>query len=312
MIFYKNYIVVFGVMMLSLKPFFATAQYQDSVAYDTVEVAPPVVDSSTDNNNYDNDEEDYAEKKEGHIYDSSEKFFNWKLYNEQPFALIDSLSLRKIPDSVIANLKKDDAFWYVKETQDFENMYVRLKNDPAFRDSLMKAKGFKSPDEEQKAVQIKQQGNPAWLDNLIWIIIIIVFAGAVVYFLSANKISLFAKNDKKIGEDDDDENTDDIFSIKYPELIRKALAEKNYRLAVRLHYLQTLKEMSDKNLIKYLPEYTNQHYLMQLAPTKYSAEFAAATRDYEYVWYGKFDINESIYESVRKDFTNLQSKVKYA
>lgn len=276
----------------------AAAQYSDTV------VEPPIVeDSSFQSVEYGDSDE------EKHIYDSSEYFFEWKSFAEQRFRY-DSFARRNIPDSVIQQFEKDDDFWYVNEAEDFRKLYLRFQSDPAFRDSLMKAKGFK---ENDKKVTVFESGaRPGWVDTVIWILVMLIVTGAVIYFLSANKISLFSKNDKRIMDENGEGEEEDLFNMKYPELIRKAVAEKNFRLAVRLHYLQTLTMLDEKKLIRYIPENTNQHYLMQLHGTKYFNEFATVTRDYEYVWYGNFALAETGYERVREDFINLQNKVKYA
>src|SRR5690606_33793225 len=45
------------------------------------------------------------------------------------------------------------------------------------------------------------------------------------------------------------ESLEDIHEIDFSEQIESAIASGNYRLAVRLHYLRTLKSLSDRNLI---------------------------------------------------------------
>ena len=289
-------------IVLLLSCSFSNAQYNDSVK------EPPPEDTAFTSDNYD-DADDYDDTDETHMYDSSEYYFDWKVYDQQHFRS-DSFARKTIPDSIISKFENDDDFWYINETQDFKNMYLRLQSDPAFRDSLMKARGF---DRQDKRVTVHEIGTrPEWLDTFIWILVIAIVIASVIYFLSTNKISFFSRSDKKIMGENENAEEEDFFTMKYPELIRRAVAEKNFRLAVRLHYLQTLKMMDEKKLIRYIPEHTNQHYLLQIQRTKYFDDFATVTRDYEYVWYGKFSLSEAGYQQVREDFTNLQNKVKYA
>src|SRR5690606_4231613 len=109
---------------------------------------------------------------------------------------------------------------------------------------------------------------------------------------------------KKVKEAEraDEEMPEDIFAINYQREIDKATAQRNYRLAVRLMFLRLLKSMSERNIIRYQQDKTNLDYLMQLHNTTYYKDFFRITRNYEYSWYGKFDVSEEAYRLIRKDF----------
>ena len=80
--------------------------------------------------------------------------------------------------------------------------------------------------------------------------------------------------------------TEDIFAINYQKEIDKAAQQGNYRLAVRLLFLRILKNLSQKNIIRYTQDKTNLDYLVQLHATRYYSDFFRITRNYEYSWYG--------------------------
>lgn len=86
---------------------------------------------------------------------------------------------------------------------------------------------------------------------------------------------------------------DDINKINFEEMIADALAKKDYRKAVRLHFLKLLKELTDKNLIKWQLDKTNNDYSIELANSKYSRVFDELTVMYEYIWYGDFNLDET-------------------
>ncbi|MCH5682976.1 DUF4129 domain-containing protein [Niabella sp. W65] len=100
----------------------------------------------------------------------------------------------------------------------------------------------------------------------------------------------------------------DIFSIEYAAAIKEALNNKNYRLAIRLHYLQLLKMLSEKGVIHYQPDKTNFDYLLQVRSTPHYSDFSGLTRQYEYSWYGLFPISQSQYEQIDLLFTNFQKR----
>ena len=96
------------------------------------------------------------------------------------------------------------------------------------------------------------------------------------------------------------------------ELIRKALAERNFRLAVRYYYLFTLQLMTDKNLIDWQLQKTNDDYLKELKGTRLQEPFRTITRLYDYIWYGNFDLDEVKYMKAESAFVQLQKTLTNA
>jgi hypothetical protein len=76
-------------------------------------------------------------------------------------------------------------------------------------------------------------------------------------------------------------------------------------------FLRLLKSLADKNIIQYKPDRTDFDYLMQLHSTGYYDDFFRLTRNYEYSWYGQFDIDHERFSVMRKDFDNFDNKLKY-
>ena len=183
-------------------------------------------------------------------------------------------------------------------------MEYRLKTDPKYRDSLINAQKKELKDERDDSFL-----NQPWFTTFIWVIVISIFAAAVIYFLVQNKISIFSKTTETANEEETYEEHEDIFRISYSKHIQNAEKEKNYRLAIRLMFLQTLKIMSDAGIIHYQPDLTDLHYLQQLNQSKYYTEFFNVMRSYEYVWYGKFNISNDQYTTIKNDFVKLQHRI---
>ena len=197
-------------------------------------------------------------------YDTSGYFFNWKENTNEAFTQ-EKIGARISSDTTIQRLRNDDDFWYIKSIEGFKKNITRLRYDRKYRDSLTKA-GLLPPDEQVFTEEQNNSNN--WISNLIWFIIIAVFVGAVVYFLLSNKINLFSRGVARTnGEEITSE--ENLFSINYETLLAKYIAEKNYRLAVRILYLQLLKMLSEKNIITFQPQFTNTQYLQQLAGTRF-------------------------------------------
>jgi hypothetical protein len=198
---------------------------------------------------------------------------------------IPSFYTYEIPDSALQNLKKDEAFWYV-------NKVPKRQKPP----ELDPNKKYSEPFYLQN-----------WFRTLLWIVIIGAFIAVLIWFLIASDIKLFRKKAAVLQSAEDIAINEDIFSINYEQELEKAIANENYRLGVRLMYLHVLRLFSEKDIIQYKMEKTNSDYLLQLYNTSYYKDFFRLTRNFEYVWYGKFDISSAAFEMIRQDHTKIKS-----
>ena len=95
----------------------------------------------------------------------------------------------------------------------------------------------------------------------------------------------------------------------FDALIRMALQTGKYRQAVRYQYLRTLHVLADKNFLELAPDKTNFQYVSEITNPAHRQHFAALTLNYEYVWYGEFDIEKSIYQKIENNFISLNQKL---
>ncbi len=84
---------------------------------------------------------------------------------------------------------------------------------------------------------------------------------------------------------------------------------KMYNEAVRLLFLITLNEMSDKRLLHFSAEKTNRDYLMELKEPVINKEFAALVKTFEYCWYGKFKVSQERYALIKNSFNEFNNKI---
>ena len=98
-----------------------------------------------------------------------------------------------------------------------------------------------------------------------------------------------------------DTQTENIHELDFVEQLRAAEEAGNRRLAVRLGYLALLKQLSDRDLIAWQPDKTNQAYLGEVASQRPALRppFAELTRQFEYVWYGELPLSPTQYTEVR-------------
>lgn len=102
------------------------------------------------------------------------------------------------------------------------------------------------------------------------------------------------------------EFNEDIHKINFDELIADAISKNDYRKAVRLHFLKLLKDLTDKNLITWQIDKTNNDYSMELSNSKFSSQFKELALMYEYIWYGDFQLDEHNFKSSINKFKEFK------
>jgi len=96
----------------------------------------------------------------------------------------------------------------------------------------------------------------------------------------------------------------------YDKLIDQAIRDKDYRMAVRFLYLRSLQRLSVNNLVQLEAEKTNYQYINELNNTAYKDDFLWLTLNYEYVWYGRFSVNEEIFSQLKNSFEQFNNRLQ--
>ena len=98
---------------------------------------------------------------------------------------------------------------------------------------------------------------------------------------------------------------ENIHEIDFDTAVDEAVSLRNFRLAIRLLYLQTLKHLSDTGHIDYKPDKTNRQYVYELANSSLQPDFERLTRQFEFVWYGDFSIDEARFITLQTAFKQI-------
>ncbi len=172
----------------------------------------------------------------------------------------------------------------------------------------------------------KKKEQPSWIDKILYRIARFIFnilfnptgsAESIFFYiicgililvlayviLRMTKAGIFSRNNKK-GTDDlgFSEVIEDINSIDFDKMIEEAVKSKMYRRAVRLYYLKSLKQLSDKSQIIWEINKTNRDYMYELKSPSLRTGFENITFVYERVWYGNMDIDSEKFTKVKSTF----------
>jgi hypothetical protein len=101
----------------------------------------------------------------------------------------------------------------------------------------------------------------------------------------------------------------DIHTSDLEGFARHALDKQDYKLAVRLYYLQIIKLLSQNKLIKWKRDKTNRAYINEMKGSDYFKDFRSVTRLFERVWYGDVHLQKSDFEQVRPRFLEFLKKI---
>jgi hypothetical protein len=119
---------------------------------------------------------------------------------------------------------------------------------------------------------------------------------------------------RKIGVDSEEIDLNNIEeNLEIAELdpiIKKAIAAKNFPLAIRLYYLAILKELTLAGAIKWKKDKTNRIYVQEMQPHPLMATFRHVTTIFERVWYGDTALDEAGFEQIQPSFQNLLKETR--
>lgn len=230
------------------------------------------------------------------------------------FAQKDDFSVQKIEIDTLKKREKD--LWYVDSPPPNAK-----KTQKELEDSLRRAylKQKAAPIGEREAI-FQGFDIPLWVLSLLkWLFYALLLGGVLMLVLKGNfNFSFKPKNNKVdeiISETTAIESAEQLQNIGYEEQIKRAEAQGNYRLAIRLYYLWTLKKLIDADLIQFHIKKTNKDYCQELVGktvlgktvaggTVYD-DFSQCTQYYNYVWFGEFKVDSAMYAKIQTHFNLL-------
>lgn len=173
-----------------------------------------------------------------------------------------------------------------------------------------KTKEPKDDKEVEEALKNLDNMDLSWLGK-IFVFLLIAFLAFVIikaFYGSNFKLSKTKKeNQKKIEIIEEEEiNIEQNFTQK----LKAAIDAKDFRLATRYYYLQTLKDLSTRKLIDFHIEKTNLDYQFEIQNVANRHAFKSISKIYDYIWYGKFNIDEDDFQKIEREFNQFATQIK--
>lgn len=150
------------------------------------------------------------------------------------------------------------------------------------------------------------QGLGSLLQVLAVMFALAVIAYGIYWMMQAPRNRTLARDGTEITLANLDEY---IHETDLERFLREALAAANWPLAVRLYFLQAIKQLSEKEAIAWSKEKTNRDYLREMSGHLLGAQFRNATRQYERVWYGNQPLSAEEFARLEPEFKALLGEI---
>ncbi|MEO6905903.1 MAG: hypothetical protein ABI148_06050 [Ginsengibacter sp.] len=221
------------------------------------------------------------------------------------------------PDTTSQKLisKNNDSILKWRQSREFAYMHYldsllrkekNLKADTVSLDESGKI--TRNQHSENKASGFNKVLNSLLLKIFFWSLALL-FIG-IITFKIFSKTGIFSRKENKLIASNDEDSINDLKEIsKYDTLILEAENKNQYNLATRYLFLKTLKTLADKELINFTIEKTNKEYLKEMEQNKSFNQFKVLNHNYEYIWYGKFLIDQKNYLNLKEEFILFNEKV---
>lgn len=139
--------------------------------------------------------------------------------------------------------------------------------------------------------------------QILLIIIGIAILAVVIYFLFMRYQD--DKDGAAVITNFDDVAPSEIPKTELERRLEEALNRGDFREAVRIYFIFIIKDLSDKNWIKWEKKKTNISYLMEMRSRPQFELFNRSVSVFEVVWYGNYTIDQQSFKEVEPTFKQL-------
>lgn len=146
-----------------------------------------------------------------------------------------------------------------------------------------------------------------WGNVLLYMLAIAVLVAIVLAVLKVDAFRMLTKTESGVTKGVFHEN---IHEMDFDTLIQDALSKRDFRNAVRLVFLQSLKLLSDKQHIDWQPGKTNHDYLDEVQASEVKNGLGQLSYYFDYAWYGGFPISETQFGRVKTIFDSWRGTIK--
>jgi hypothetical protein len=157
---------------------------------------------------------------------------------------------------------------------------------------------------------MKEATSPMFWKIIRFLIIMGVILLLVYHLGNSHRSGILSRKDDLLVEAKVRVGADNYQKSDIKNIIQELEAKGEFRLAIRWIFIQFLKDLSDRNLIKWSSKTSNKEIVRSIQNPENKKEFEQLLRLYEYIWYGAHQLNNpEQYQRIKKRFDNfIQAK----
>lgn len=150
--------------------------------------------------------------------------------------------------------------------------------------------------------------------GIFFIILLVAVVAFVIYQMVKGGGFKTIKKDKSkeaiMTSLDDDQIVNVLTKKETEDLIQQAVNNGDFRRAVRLLYLASLKMLTDSKMISWEPNKTNSDYMYEIKNRDLRNMFKDTTLYYDYIWYGDREVDAGLFQKVHQSFNKFTGAIK--
>jgi uncharacterized protein YjiS (DUF1127 family) len=194
-------------------------------------------------------------------------------------------------------------------------VYNRAIKGLDYSEELPKERKKKNGGDDFNKPSLTQSSEKFWIELMKWVFIILasgLFVVLLYQFLNGG--DLLKRKNRQLGK------ASEVFDLAHIEehleeveldpFIKKAVANGQFALAIRLYYLAILKELAAKGSIAWHKQKTNRRYLNEMNSHRLFGDFRQVTRIFERIWYGQTSITEFDFKAIEPSFKELLQETR--
>jgi cbb3-type cytochrome oxidase subunit 3 len=131
-----------------------------------------------------------------------------------------------------------------------------------------------------------------WIIIIVFILVILL----VIYFIYKKRPELFMREKKSLLPYEVEE--ENIYRIDFEKELAEALSIGDFRISIRILYLQTIRFLADKQWIDWKIFKTPTEYTYELKPANLKTPFRDFTNRFLQVRYGNFKATRELFDSM--------------
>ena len=301
----KKHISLFIVLFLWN---FTFTQYDDGVEY--INNSNPEIQ---DNSEYFFEEETNPYEN----YKSHQEYLKSDLKKEE----LDWIEWQKIKKSIVEGYPESD--YYVSEDgknlENKDNPFHKSKNQNKNywenkrknHSKTYKEKRLAEKERKKREEKKKRENSQLNLGSSFGVFLLIIIIALLAFLI----FQMFFKNKPNQGKKGIVYDLENISPSKIPKselelLLEKSIEEENYREAIRIYFVFTIKSLVKYNLIQWEKEKTNLSYLYEMRGHPNFNLFEEVVNYYEIIWYGEREILKLDFKKIEPKFLKLLKKLE--